>query len=62
MQEGFLPNAHITDPKGPETGERIVIRGGSYSNTASRACSSARFCNTLTNKCNNIGFRLARAT
>jgi formylglycine-generating enzyme required for sulfatase activity len=45
----YLPNAYaltgtsVTDPKGPETGEERVIRGGFYDSDASDLRAAARF-------------------
>ena len=36
------PGGLVSDPKGPETGEEHVIRGGSFLNTAGRLRSASR--------------------
>jgi formylglycine-generating enzyme required for sulfatase activity/serine/threonine protein kinase len=55
-----LQNGAVTDPMGPATGERRVLRGGSFSIVVSRARSSDRFVITPSNRYSYVGFRLAR--
>jgi len=50
----------VTDPKGPATGDRRVLRGGSFNLFVSRARSSFRNGFTPTNRRYVDGFRLAR--
>ena len=52
------PAGAVTDPKGPATGQRRVLRGGSFFNFESKARSSLRDFGTPTG--HNTGFRLAR--
>jgi len=54
------PAGAVTDPKGPRTGERCVLRGGSFSDGVSTARSSDRYFLTPTFRRNDFGFRLAR--
>ncbi|RLT20861.1 MAG: hypothetical protein DWI28_00430 [Planctomycetota bacterium] len=57
---GDYPAGAVTDPKGPATGERSVLRGGSF-NWGSTARSSYRFNSTPTNRdVKGAGLRLAR--
>ena len=57
---GDYPVGAVTDPKGPATGEKRVLRGGSFYNYASRARSSIRGDFSPSNRLNFLGFRLAR--
>ena len=57
---GDYPAGAVTDPKGPETGERRVLRGGSKGSNVSRARSSNRVVNTPTGRGPDNGLRLAR--
>jgi len=50
----------VTDPKGPATGERRVLRGGSFVSSVSDARSSYRTINSPAYRCFYSGFRLAR--
>ena len=53
----------VHDPRGPDEGERRVMRGGSYVCHASycrRYRVDARGSNTLESSAGNIGFRVAR--
>ena len=55
------PTGHVTDPKGPSSGNLRVLRGGGWYYNA-RYCRSAnrsRF--NPGYRYNNIGFRVARA-
>ena len=54
------PAGAVTDPKGPATGERRVLRGGSFNLIASIARSSFRNYFAPSARDLNIGFRLAR--
>ena len=49
-----------TDPKGPATGERRVLRGGAFYSNNLSVCSSCRNSDTPNLRFNNVGFRLAR--
>ena len=50
----------VTDPKGPATGNRRVLRGGSFPDLVSGARSSLRLNLTPSIRYNDLGFRLAR--
>jgi len=54
------PAGAITDPKGAATGDRRVLRGGSFLGDGSWARSSARFNNSPGSRDLSGGFRLAR--
>jgi formylglycine-generating enzyme required for sulfatase activity len=63
----FSPNHHLlssrTNPQGPTTGQRRVMRGGSYlchDSYCNRYRVSARTSNTPDSSTGNIGFRCAR--
>ena len=50
-----------TDPKGPESGERRVLRGGDLNMPSHDLRSAARFSSLPSGKGGNVGFRLARS-
>jgi formylglycine-generating enzyme required for sulfatase activity len=54
------PAGTVTDPKGPATGEKRVLRGGSFFFNVSEARSSIRYFYSPSNRINYTGFRLAR--
>jgi len=54
------PLDSVTDPKGPITGERRVMRGGSFAHGNSEVRSSTRYFNLPTDRYNDCGFRLAK--
>jgi len=54
------PTGVVTDPKGPATGEKRVLRGGSFVNDESEARSSGRDLISPTYRIGSFGFRLAR--
>jgi len=54
------PAGSVTDPKGPRTGERCVLRGGSFSDGVSTARSSNRLHSSPSVRHHFVGFRLAR--
>jgi len=54
------PAGAITDPKGPATGTRRVLRGGSFDRFGSIARSSYREVDSPSERSYNFGFRLAR--
>ena len=58
---GEYPAGPVTDPQGPDTGERRVLRGGSWDDD-SRNLRSAERCSigNPDNRYNDIGFRVAR--
>jgi len=57
---GALHDGEATHPKGPSTGERRVLRGGSFNSNVSIAHSSFRNYLTPSHRYVNNGFRLAR--
>jgi formylglycine-generating enzyme required for sulfatase activity/serine/threonine protein kinase len=57
---GSLQDDEVKDPKGPGTGERRVLRGGSFLYLASKVRSSDRYYSTPANRVSDFGFRLAR--
>jgi len=57
---GVYQAGSVTDPKGPATGERRVLRGGSFTGDVSRARSSVRSGNSPSTRYSGLGFRLAR--
>jgi hypothetical protein len=57
---GSLQDGKVTDPKGPATGERRVLRGGSFHCDGSGARSSSRYLYAPRSRGNSYGFRLAR--
>jgi formylglycine-generating enzyme required for sulfatase activity len=50
----------VTDPTGPASGDRRVLRGGSWLHDARAACSATRFSDFPINGYHNYGFRLVR--
>jgi len=54
------PAGAVTDPKGAATGERRVLRGGSFYLFESSARSSFRSYLTPSDQLNGLGFRLAK--
>ncbi len=54
------PKEAVTDPMGPATGERRVLRGGSFYLFESSARSSFRSYLTPSDQLNGLGFRLMR--
>lgn len=57
---GKYPSNHVTDPKGPSSGSRRVLRGGRWS-LGARFCRSAnRYKETPDHWVNFLGFRLVR--
>ena len=57
---GDYPAGAVTDPKGPATGERRVLRGGSFCFSESYARSSVRISFSPTYRIIGLGLRLAR--
>ncbi len=57
---GDYTSGSVTDPKGPATGTKRVLRGGSFNNFGSSARSSDRNYTSAINFPDRIGFRLAR--
>ena len=57
---GSYSSGNQTDPVGAVTGSYRVLRGGSWSDSASYTRSASRFFNTPTGGSSNLGFRVAR--
>ena len=57
---GAYPKRSVTDPKGPNAGERRVVRGGSFGDGAWLTRSAFRYDFSPDNRYNDGGFRLAR--
>ena len=57
---GDYTSGSVTDPKGPATGTKRVLRGGSFNDFGSSARSSDRNYTSVINLPDRIGFRLAR--
>ena len=56
---GSYPSSAVTDPKGPATGSRRVMRGGCWFSFASYCRSAYRYNNSPGNYLNRYGFRVA---
>jgi len=54
------PSGEVKDPKGPLTGDNRAVRGGTFHDTISSACSSSRCGNLPTDRHYHFGFRLAK--
>ena len=54
------PTGAVTHPKGPSTGNGLVLRGGSFGGLVSTARSSCRIFDQPSNRYRAFGFRLAR--
>jgi len=57
---GEYPEGAVTDPKGPDLGERRVLRGGSFVNLAWNTRSADRSNGIPGDRYDVVGFRLAR--
>ena len=57
---GPYPQEKVVDPQGPKTGERRVLRGGSFFDDASGVRSASRRNREPAWRCETIGFRVAR--
>ena len=58
---GNYPGGHVTDPKGPSSGSRCVLRGGGWGSNAGYARSASRIRGGPGCRYNDDGFRVARA-
>jgi formylglycine-generating enzyme required for sulfatase activity len=56
---GAYPTEDVDDPKGPESGEGRVVRGGSWQSDASAARCGARAVKDPTTRDPGVGFRIA---
>jgi formylglycine-generating enzyme required for sulfatase activity len=59
-REGKYPSETVTDPTGPSSGNRWVLRGFSLSCRAGQCCSAGRCYRDPSNVRDDLGFRLAR--
>ncbi len=57
---GDYPAGPVTDPRGPDTGEYRVLRGGSWGNDSRNLRSAVRDYNNPDFRHYNFGFRVAR--
>jgi formylglycine-generating enzyme required for sulfatase activity len=57
--QAAYPSGTVTDPTGPASGSRRVLRGGSWFDTADIARSANRYRNGPANSDLNLGFRLS---
>lgn len=57
---GDYPEEPVVDPRGLESGDNRVLRGGSWTNSGRNARSAARNGLVPGYRINNVGFRLAR--
>lgn len=55
---GNYPDEPSVDPKGPETGSRMVVRGGGWVNSGRELRSAVRWESRPTTKLENYGFRV----
>jgi formylglycine-generating enzyme required for sulfatase activity len=56
----YYSNSPVNDPKGPESGQYRVYRGGSWVGKAVNLRSSVRFSGLPVSRTNDIGFRLLK--
>jgi formylglycine-generating enzyme required for sulfatase activity len=57
---GDYPKAHVENPKGPQSGQFRVLRGGSWNNQPYNVRVSNRYLNRPVCRYDNIGFRCVR--
>lgn len=57
---GSYPSSQQTDPTGPTTGDKRVVRGGHWDSTAAACRSAARQSQTPDTRNRKIGFRIVR--
>ncbi len=57
----YYSNSPDMDPSGPEAGQRRIIRGGSWNNTAEQVRSALRFRSSPRGRVDNVGFRVVRS-
>ena len=55
---GDYPSGHQSNPKGPDSGSRRVIRGGSWNDSARQCRVSYRYGSTPSYRSSSVGFRL----
>ena len=58
---GDYPACHVTNPTGPSSGVDCFVRGGSWNVAVWYMRSAGRHRHTPVNRCDSIGFRVARA-
>ena len=58
---GSYPGGSVTDPKGPSSGTKRVLRGGSWYSSATDCRSANRYCNSPTMRNGDVGFRVVLA-
>ena len=60
ISETYYVNSPYYNPLGPPTGDRRILRGGSWYNYADYSRSSVRYCSYPVNRYRDNGFRLVR--
>ena len=60
-EPGYYGRSPAVNPTGPETGEKRVLRGGSWKWDPLNARSAIRYSNRPVEKCEDVGFRVARS-
>lgn len=56
---GYYPQREVTDPRGPDTGEKKLFRGGAWKHLATMSRAARRFEDMPSIRLNYIGFRVA---
>ena len=56
---GYYPQRDVTDPRGPDRGEKKLFRGGAWKHLATMSRAARRFEDVPTIRLNYIGFRVA---
>lgn len=60
FEENYYKNSPERNPRGPEQGERRVLRGGSWLNVPQSVRCAYRYWDFPTNRTNDVGFRCAQ--